>query len=183
MGSRLSKRRPGTKQKRGRRQSLIPARRSQSPSGADGGPTADEDTQVSLPAFGEDGESIEWLEKWRDTRDGAMKKIGLDLSASYDVLGLAAFGGDDVDTGFGGDLTVNGRWHFGGEKWDVPFELNFRMRHRHAFGDTAPSGVASQTGALWGLVDGFSDKGFEIPDFYLIQKFLRENMFILLMLT
>ena len=42
--------------------------------------------------FGAGGESIEWLEKWRETRDGAMKKIGLDLSASYHVVGLAAFG-------------------------------------------------------------------------------------------
>lgn len=120
--------------------------------------------------FGEDGESIEWLEKWRDARDGALKKIGLDISASYDVLGMAALGSGDTDTGFGGDFTVNGTWQIAGRRLDLPLDLHFRLRHRDAFGDTAPSGVASQTGTLWGLVDGFSDSGFEVPDFYLLQK-------------
>lgn len=111
------------------------------------------------------------MDKWRVTRDGMIEKIGLNFSASYHQLGLASLGDDDQDTGFGGDFTLNGLWHFGGKNWDIPFELNFRIRHRHAFGDTAPSGVASQTGALWGLVDGFSDKGLEIPDFFFVQKF------------
>jgi hypothetical protein len=63
VGSRLSKRRPGQKQ-RGRRQSLIPARPSRREPGeaqggdATGGGDVDADTQVSLPAFGEDGEPI-----------------------------------------------------------------------------------------------------------------------------
>lgn len=111
------------------------------------------------------------MDKWRVTRDGMIEKIGLNFSASYHQLGSASLGDDDHDTGFGGDFTLNGLWHFGGKNWDIPFELNFRIRHRHAFGYTAHSGVASQTGALWGLVDGFSDKGLEIHDCFFVQKF------------
>ena len=86
----------------------------------------------------------EWLQKWHDTRDRWLHDIGLDIGAAYDVLGLVAFGNGSPDTGFGGDLTVNGTWAIAGEKRDRPLELRFRARTRHAFGDTRPSGVGAR---------------------------------------
>jgi porin len=127
-------------------------------------------------AFGTDDQAPGWLQRWRDKRSELFEKVGLDFVASYDLVGLAAFGGGGPDTGFGGDLTVNGTWHLGGDRWNLPLDLRFRVRDRHAFGDLPPSAVGVQTGALWGLVDGFSDAGLEIPDFQLVQKIPKQDI-------
>ena len=126
--------------------------------------------------FGAELEAPEWLQQWRTTRDGWRKRLGFDIGASYHTVGLAALGNGDPDTGFSGDLTVLGTWHLGGDRFNMPLDLRFRVRHRHAFGDVSPSAIAGETGALWGLIDGFSDKGLEIPDFQLVQKFPRRNV-------
>jgi len=126
--------------------------------------------------FREEREPPEWLQQWRTIRDGWRKRLGFDIGVSYHTAGLVAFGNGDPDSGFGGDLTVLGTWHLGGDRFNMPLDLRFRVRHRHAFGDVPASAVAGQTGALWGLIDGFSDKGLEIPDFQLVQKFPRRNI-------
>jgi hypothetical protein len=120
--------------------------------------------------FGTGYQAPEWWQRWGDKRDGLFERVGLDFGANYHAVGLVAFGRGDPDTGFGGDFTLNGTWHLGGDRWNLPLDLRFRVRDRHAFGDVPPSAIAGETGALWGLVDGFSDAGFEIPDFQLVQR-------------
>lgn len=110
-----------------------------------------------------------WLEPWREKRREWFREIGLNVGVTYDALALAGFGGDGLDTACGGDLTLVGKWSLLGAKLDSPLELCFRLRERDAFGDVAPSELAGQLGALWGVVEGFSDKGFEVPDLYLDQ--------------
>lgn len=126
--------------------------------------------------FGTDHEAPEWLQRWRGKRDDLLKRVGLDLAASYHVAGLVAFGNGDPDSGFGGDFTINGTWHLGGDRWNLPLDLRFRVRDRHALGDVAPSAIADETGALWGLVDGFTDAGFEVPDLQLVQGFPKHGI-------
>ncbi|MCB1130344.1 MAG: hypothetical protein KDN05_04390 [Verrucomicrobiae bacterium] len=116
------------------------------------------------------------LERWDEARVKLKKNIGLSWTASYHSLGLAAAGGDGVPAGASGDLTVQGIWT-PGQRWvENPTELRFRFRDRRAYGATSASGVSNEVGALWGVVDGFSDSGFEVPDFYLRHVFDRPGI-------
>ena len=98
--------------------------------------------------------------RWRDL-------IGLDYTLSYYGVAIGAFVGDDAPGAGGGDLTLQGIWKPGHRWSENPTELHFRLRSRHAYGSLAPSAIRGEIGALWGVIDGFSDSGFEIPDFYL----------------
>ena len=119
-----------------------------------------------------DWKAPKWVESYRKTRDEWLERIGLDIGANYDVAGLAAYGGGAPVYGLSGDLTVGGVWYLFGKKWDRPMNLRFRVRSRHAIGGRPASGVAEATGGvIWNMIDGFSDAGFEIPDFQLVQHF------------
>ena len=123
-----------------------------------------------LDALFPDWKPPQWLESYRDRRDALLERIHLDIGASYDVAGLVAYGNGSPVSGFSGDLTVNGMWLLFGEKWNRPLDLRFRLRHRHAIGGRAASQVADASGGVfWNMIDGFSDAGFEIPDFQLVQ--------------
>ncbi|MFT5905856.1 MAG: porin, partial [Cryomorphaceae bacterium] len=68
--------------------------------------------------------------------------------------------------GASGDFTFQGFWSIG-QRWvENPTQLRFRVRHRHAYGSTAPSEIGPDIGSLWGVVRGFSDSGLEVPDLY-----------------
>ena len=115
-------------------------------------------------------ETPEWVRAYRGKRDGWFERIGLDLGATYDMAGMAAYGGGDPDYGLSGDLTVNGMWLLTGKNWTRPLDLNFRLRERFAIGGRAASEVAGATGGvIWNMIDGFSDAGFEVPDFHFVQ--------------
>lgn len=116
------------------------------------------------------------MERWQEARRRIRETAGLGWTASYHSVGLAAAGGDGVPAGASGDLTAQGVWVPGEKRFENPTELRFRLRHRHAYGAHAASEVGREIGALWGPVDGFSDSGFEIPDFYLRHEFERARV-------
>ena len=106
-------------------------------------------------------------ERWRD-------RIGLDYGVSYHAFTGAAMLGDSTPGGTAGELTLQGIWAPGKHRRENPLELHFRARYRHPIGGgTPPSALGEEIGALWGVVDGFSDSGFEVPDFFLRQIFPR----------
>jgi hypothetical protein len=117
-----------------------------------------------------------FLEDFSERREEWRKRIGLDSSVTYHALGMAALLGNDVPSAAGGDLTLQGIWAPGKNWRDNPLQLRFRLRHRHGCGDTAPSGLDEELGTLWGVTDGFTDRGFEVPDFYLRQKFVGSGL-------
>jgi len=111
-----------------------------------------------------------WLDSYQRTRDEWFERIHLELAATYDVAGLASLGSDSPAYGASGDLTISGVWHLSGDKWERPFDLRFRVRDRHSLGGQAASDVfESSGGVFWNMIDGFSEAGFEIPDFQLVQ--------------
>jgi porin len=117
-----------------------------------------------------------FLEDLSKRREEWRERIGLDSSVTYHTLGMAALLGDDVPTAAGGDLTLQGIWEPGKNWRENPLQLRFRLRHRHGFGDTAPSELDEELGSLWGVTDGFSDRGFEVPDFYFRHNFVRSGV-------
>lgn len=111
-----------------------------------------------------------WLESYRDFRDSLFKRLKLEIGASYDVAGLVVYGGGAPQSGLSGDLTVSGMWLLFGDQWDRPLDLRFRVRHRHALGAQAASEVYDASGGVfWNMIDGFTNAGFEVPDFQLAQ--------------
>lgn len=121
---------------------------------------------------------FEFMDELEAARDRFNEKIGLSYTASYHSVGLASLLGDGVDTAASGDFTFQGVWAPGHHWTENPTQLRFRMRYRHAIGDMPASGLGSQIGTFWGVVDGFSDAGFEIPDFYLQHQFERSGILI-----
>jgi hypothetical protein len=128
--------------------------------------------QRELEGIFDDWRVPPWLESARNARDGLLEQIRLDIGASYHVAGLAAYGGLEDVSGFSGDLTVEGTWNLFGRKINRPFDLRFRLRDRQRIAARAASEVAGDSGGLlWNLTAGFSDAGFEVPDFRFVQHF------------
>jgi len=125
-----------------------------------------------------DSRSFDFLADLDRARLDFQRRIGLDFSASYHTVGLAGVPGGGITSGASGDFTLQGAWS-PGEHWrEHPLQLRFRMRHRHALGGRPTSDLRNEIGTLWGLVDGFTNAGFEVPDFYFQQEFPRSDILV-----
>lgn len=113
------------------------------------------------------------LGRWAETRREISERTGFSWSVGYRSAAIAAVGGNGVPFGASGEANFQGIW-MPGHRWsDNPTELRFRIRHRHAIGGRAASELSGEIGALWGVVDGYSASGLEIPDFFLRHDFDR----------
>lgn len=115
-------------------------------------------------------------ERRKARRTAWMEARRLDVVFTYDSLALGALGRDAGWGGSSGDATMNIRWQINADTSKSPLSLNMRVRHRHAYSDLAPSELKSQTGALWGYVDGFTDAEFQVPEIYLEDKFFDQRL-------
>lgn len=107
----------------------------------------------------------------------------LNVALNYSALVQAAI--TDNESGGAGEVSVTGRWIFIDEKYpsrmlqrlgsvgDGRISLKFRVRHRHRLFNDTPSALSTKIGSSLGTTDGFSDNGFEIPDFYLQNVFYK----------
>lgn len=111
-----------------------------------------------------------FFDKFRAWREEMHKKIRLETVYAYDALAQGYSGSQDNLGASSGEVSFSARWLLFGQKYDRPFYLSFRLRDRHAYSDHAPSEISSATGLLWKTVDGFSDAGFQIPNFYFSQE-------------
>jgi porin len=112
----------------------------------------------------------EVFEPYRAWRNELHKKLRLETVYTYDALGQ---GLADSSTSLGassGEAAVSVRWLMFGQRRHRPVYLSVRIRDRHAFSDLAPAGISAAAGLLWKTVDGFSDAGFQIPDFHINQE-------------
>ncbi|MEN8200471.1 MAG: carbohydrate porin [Thermodesulfobacteriota bacterium] len=111
--------------------------------------------------------------KWRES---FVRKFGINGVLSYDSVVQGSFeDGPDLTTS-AGDIAFTGNWLILGEEKDYPLLLAFRIRNRHSYRTTAPSEIAGKTGLLWRTVDGFTNKGFEIPDFHFHQELFKGDL-------
>lgn len=110
------------------------------------------------------------------TRKRWQKFIGLDYAVTYYAYAAGISLGDDNPTGGSGELALLGSWAPGMNRVENPVTLKFRIRQRDAFGRLAPSSLSEEVGALWGIADGFTDAGFQFPDFYFRHVFTRHDI-------
>ena len=106
------------------------------------------------------------------------QKHGFEITVNYDVLVQGLTGIEEDTGGASGEIALRGRWLMFGEKFNKPAYLSFRLRNRHAYTDLPPSKIGSEAGLLWGTADGFTDAGFQIPDFYVDQELLHGNLIL-----
>lgn len=146
-------------------------------------PAADAEPQFPLPQERRSEDGVQSaiyhrdLQLWHDSRMRGrelrearrarwMDSIGLDLVLTYDTLAMGAASPSEAWGGASGDVTLNLRWQITRDDSRSPLSLNTRLRDRHAYSDTPPSGLRSSTDALWGYVDGFNNAGFQVPEFF-----------------
>ncbi len=127
--------------------------------------------QVENGGHPEQAASFDLIERWNAGRKKLEDHAGFSWTAGYYSAALGVLGGNGVPTGASGDLTVQGIWAPAHRWTDNPTELRFRLRHRHAYFGTPVSALSGEIGALWGVIDGYSNSGFEIPDFFLRHQF------------
>ncbi|MBW2682164.1 MAG: carbohydrate porin [Deltaproteobacteria bacterium] len=106
------------------------------------------------------------------------QKHGLEITLSYDVLVQGLTSVEEDTGGASGEIALRGRWLMFGEKFNKPAYLSFRLRNRQAYTDIPPSKIGAEAGLLWGTADGFTDAGFQVPDFYVDQEFLHGDLIL-----
>lgn len=99
---------------------------------------------------------FEWLEE----------RTKFELGMSLDTLFLASIGGGDIEPAASLDATFQFERPIFGTWLENHLTLYARMRVRTALLDDAPADLSDDIGTIWGVVDGFSDSGFEIPDLF-----------------
>ena len=112
----------------------------------------------------------DFFNRFRAYREELNKKIRLEALFSYNALTQGYAGNGRSEGATSDEVSATFRWLLFGHKSSRPVYLSFSMRHRHAYGDTAPSQLSSRTGLLWGTVYGFTDAGFQIPELYISQE-------------
>lgn len=112
------------------------------------------------------------FQPWRAWREGFQKKIGLEIQVDYDVLFQGYLSDGASISGSAGEFKVDGRWLLFGTRFGVPSYLGFRVRHRHGLEDRTPADIGPYIGAHWSTIRGFTNKGLEIPSFFIEHEFL-----------
>lgn len=135
------------------------------------------EANIEAAELAAEAEADDWFQDIRRRRSGLREWLGLESAATYHSVALGSVPGEEL-AGAGGDFTLQGIWTPSHHWTENPLALHFRFRHRHAYGELAPSELGSENGALWGFIDGFSDKGFEVPDFYLQHRFPRNGVIL-----
>lgn len=113
---------------------------------------------------------------FEDLRLRWRRKVGLDYAVTFSNYGATVLINDDLATAASGELAVQGAWKIG-HRWGADLaSLNFRLRERVAYGPLAPADLGRELGTLWGIADGFTDAGFQVPDFYFSHRFARSGI-------
>ena len=110
------------------------------------------------------------FEPYRAWRNRLHNKLRLETVYTYDVLGQGLADGSTTLGASSGEVAVSARWLMFGHRRHRPVYLSVRIRDRHAYSDRAPAAISATGGLLWKTVDGFSDAGFQIPDFHINQE-------------
>ena len=117
-------------------------------------------------------------EDWSEAAGKTLgERLRMKFALTYDALGLGTLG-EGASGAASGDVALSLRWQLLAEQRRAPLALSWRLRNRHAYSDDAPSVVEGGRGLLWRLVDGFNDRGLEVPELYLEQQYLRKRMLL-----
>ncbi|MFC5050779.1 carbohydrate porin [Rubritalea spongiae] len=140
---------------------------------------------LSSPLLASKGEadalSLGGLQNNETPSRSIFSKDRFDIALSYSALVQGALG--EGESGGSGEAAFSGRYVFVDETYpsrllnklgvesDGSLSLKFRFRQRHKLLDISAAELALPIGSILGTTDGFSNSGFEIPDFYIQHVF------------
>ena len=104
------------------------------------------------------------------------KHSKITFSGSFDTLFMGVVGGDGADSATGMDATLIFERPLLGHWLDKNLTLYGRFRYRSGLWNQAPASLGPSIGTAWGVIDGFNDVGFEIPDLFFRQLFPDKNV-------
>ena len=110
------------------------------------------------------------FERWFEWKDGLTEKHGFSFSLDYSAVGLGANESPGDDRASGGMVRFFGSWDLVGRGTKNIGAFVWKIEHRHAYTDVAPSGFGFNLGYV-GLVEPpFSDQGTRLTNLYWRQR-------------
>jgi len=131
-----------------------------------GGPNAVEnqlrdDAEVDRPTF---------FERWFAWKDGLTEKHGFSFGVDYSAVGFGADSSAGDDRSAGGMIRFFGSWDLVGRGTKNTGALVWKVEHRHAYTDVAPSGFGFNLGYIGLFEPPFSDQGLRLTNLYWRQR-------------
>ena len=131
-----------------------------------GGPGAVEiqimnDGEIDLPLF---------FKSYNAWKVDLAKKTGFSFEIDYTAVWLGADSSLGDDEAAGGIVRIFGSWNLTGRGNPNNGALVWKVEHRHAFTDVAPSNFASPLGYIGSIDPTFSDNGARLTNLYWRQK-------------
>jgi len=131
-----------------------------------GGPDAVEnqlrdDADVDRPAL---------FEGWFDWKAELVKKHGLSMSIDYSAVYLGASESPGENRSSGGMVRFFGSWDLVGRGTKNTGAFVWKVEHRHAYTDVAPSGFGFILGYIGLIEPPFSDQGTRLTNLYWRQR-------------
>jgi porin len=120
-----------------------------------------EDAEVDRPTL---------FERWFEWKDGLTERHGFSFGVDYSAVGLGSDSSPGDDRSAGGMIRFYGTWGLVGRGTKNTGALVWKVEHRHAYTDVAPSGFGFNLGYI-GLVEPpFSDQGLRLTNLYWRQR-------------
>lgn len=111
------------------------------------------------------------FERWFDWKAELTKKRGLSLSIDYSAVYLGASESPGEDRSSGGMVRFFGAWELVGRNTKNSGSFVWKVEHRHAYTDVAPSGFGFNLDYVGLIEPPFSDQGLRWTNFYWRQRF------------
>ena len=110
------------------------------------------------------------FERWFDWKDGLTEKHGFSFSVDYSAAFLGANESPGDDRASGGMVRFFGSWDLVGHGTKNTGTFVWKVEHRHAYTDIAPSGFGFNLGYVGLIEPPFSDQGARLTNLYWRQR-------------
>jgi porin len=120
-----------------------------------------DDAAVDRPAL---------FERWFEWKDGLTEKHGFSFSIDYSAVYLGANESPGEDRASSGMIRFFGSWDLAGRGTKNTGAFIWKVEHRHAYTDVAPSGFSFELGHIGLIEPPFSDQGLRLTNLYWRQR-------------
>ncbi len=110
------------------------------------------------------------FERWFDWKAGLVEDHGFSFSVDYSAVYLGADESPGEDESAGGMVRFFGSWDLVGRGTKKTGAVIWKVEHRHAYTDVAPSGFEFELGGIGLIEPPFSDQGIRLTNLYWRQK-------------